>query len=236
MNNTDPTSFKSILAGVKKLRDINGGSNDTSDRPSPIPTDNKITKPGSSHNTKPIPAVRSLPPNTKVINTFNQQRPSSDINNSTNNSTFNKVNNNKLTSRTVLVNTTQRQNPLLDDLKNTSWRYISSTPTRKIYYDYFVKNRSVLFLSLTYHKVHTDYIVNRMRPLSSNDDNILIFYVDKEKEKISNNDKRKENVDDKKRSNTALTEIAKLCMFNGFTLLVAFNNEQAAKYIEYLNQ
>lgn len=236
MNNTDPTSFKSILAGVKKLRDINGGSNETNDRASPIPTDYKVTKPGPSNSIRSIPAVRTLPANTQVINTFNQQRPSSSTSNGTNSSTFNRSSDSKVTSRTVLVNTTQRQNPLLDDLKNTSWRYISSTPTRKIYYDYFVKNRSVLFLSLTYHKVHTDYILNRMRPLSSNDDNILLFYVDKEKEKTSDNDKRKENIDDKKRSNTALTEIAKLCMFNGFTLLVAFNNEQAAKYIEYLNQ
>ncbi len=73
-----------------------------------------------------------------------------------------------------------------------------------------------------------------MKPLSSNNDNILLFVIDREREEERN---KKEEVDaDKNRSNTALTEVTKLCMFNGFTLLVAFNFEQAAKYIEYLNQ
>ncbi|KAG0660680.1 ssDNA endonuclease and repair protein rad10 [Monosporozyma unispora] len=234
MNNTDPTSFKSILAGVKKLRDQQGGSQETSERASPSPTGNRISKPTPLNNRNTPHIKGALPPNTKVINTFNQQRPTSSIATNGNKSTFNNNKNNKVTSKAVLVNTTQRENPLLDNLKNTSWRYTPSTPTRKVYYDYFVRNRSVLFLSLTYHKVHADYILGRMKPLSSNNDNILLFVIDREREEERN---KKEEVDaDKNRSNTALTEVTKLCMFNGFTLLVAFNFEQAAKYIEYLNQ
>lgn len=86
-----------------------------------------------------------------------------------------------------------------------------------IYYDYLVRGRSVLFLTLTYHKLYVDYISRRMQPLSRNENNILIFIVD------DNN------------SEDTLNDITKLCMFNGFTLLLAFNFEQAAKYIEYLN-
>lgn len=119
--------------------------------------------------------------------------------------------------KTVLVNTTQKENPLLNHLKNINWRYISSSKGTKIYYDYLINRRSVLFLTLTYHKLYADYIGRRILPLQKNGDNILIFVVD---------DTNSEDI---------LKDITKLCMFNGFTLLLAFNFEQAAKYIEYMN-
>lgn len=217
MNNTDPTSFKSILAGVKKLRDQEGGSADKS-RKGIHPELATGSQDSSQQSIQTTASNRILSPNTKVINTFNQQRPPV----TSNTGNFNNYNNGdkpKIPGRTVLVNTTQKENPLLNHLKNTNWRYISSTPVKKIYYDYFIKDRSVLFLTLSYHKLYTDYILRRMKPLSTNEDNILIFVVD----------------DNATRSEQTLTEITKLCMFNGFTLLVAFNFEQAAKYIEYLN-
>ena len=211
MNNTDPTSFKSILEGVKRLRDQQNGSKVKIVRNTP--TDEKQHKHQSTinHNTA-----------TKVINTFNQQQVPLPINQNTkrsNNEPNTNSDDKKFRGKTVLINTTQRENPLLNHLKNTNWRYISSTPTHKIYYDYLIKDRSVLFLTLSYHKLYTDYISRRMGPLSSNKDNILLFVID----------------DNSTRSEQALTEITKLCMFNGFTLLVAFTFEQAAKYIEYLN-
>lgn len=213
MNNTNPTSFKSILAGVKKLRDQQSGGSDDSN------TNVNLTNRDDTTVHSTTPQSRVLPPSTKVINTFNQQRPSFQNSSDANNNNKNIRQVKPGLGKTVLVNTTQKENPLLNHLKNTSWRYISSTPTKKIYYDYFIKDRSVLFLTLTYHKLYSDYILRRMKPLSSNEDNILIFVVD----------------DFATRSEQTLSEITKLCMFNGFTLLVAFNFEQAAKYIEYLN-
>lgn len=214
MNNTDPTSFKSILAGVKKLRDQQTEAKENTLNNAPIKEKQQQQQQSTidNHNNS----------NTKVINTFNQQRtplPADQINNRTIYETNTNDNNKKFKGKTVLINTTQKENPLLDHLKNTNWRYISSTPTHKIFYDYLIKGRSVLFLTLNYHKLYTDYISRRMGPLSSNNDNILLFVID----------------DNSMRSEQALTEITKLCMFNGFTLLVAFNFEQAAKYIEYLN-
>ena len=207
MNNTDPTSFKSILEGVKRLREQQTGSKESAGK-SNLTEQQKGTS-NDNNNT-----------NRKVINAFNQERfplPTNQ-NNGGNNDTSND-NGKRVKGKTVLINTTQRENPLLNHLKNTSWRYISSTPTHKIYYDYLIKDRSVLFLTLSYHKLYTDYISRSIGPLSSNNDNILLFVID----------------DNSTRSEQALTEITKLCMFNGFTLLVAFNFEQAAKYIEYLN-
>lgn len=205
MNNTDPTSFQSILAGVKKLREQKGDI--SSQPPVQAPVDTSSTKESSTVQERQQPR--------RVINSFNQQRPPSG---STDNEQGTKrPYQNQGPGKTVLVNTTQKENPLLDKLKNTNWRYVSSKGGTKIYYDYLVKGRSVLFLTLSYHKLYSDYITRRMAPFSGEEDDILIFVVDD-----SN-------------SEESITDITKMCMFSGFTLLVAFNFEQAAKYIEYLN-
>ncbi|CCC69008.1 hypothetical protein NCAS_0C00180 [Naumovozyma castellii] len=204
MNNTDPTSFQSILAGVKKLREKKGGEviNENKERPPQAETTTETSK-------EPV----------NVINAFNQQR--IPINTTSNTDTKDASRKRPFSGnkhgKTVLVNTTQKENPLLNHLKNTNWRYISSTGGNKIYYDYFIRERAVLFLTLTYHKLYADYITRRMHPLSQNENNILIFVVDD------------------KNSEDTLRDITKMCMFNGFTLLVAFNFEQAANYIRYLN-
>lgn len=205
MNNTDPTSFQSILAGVKKLREQNG---DTSEA---VPQQAPKSPPTRSQTTTTTDRQQPRP----VINSFNQQRPPSGY--VDNNQGAKRPLQNQGPGKTVLVNTTQKENPLLDKLKNTNWRYVSSKGGTKIYYDYLVKGRSVLFLTLSYHKLYSDYITRRIAPLSNEENDILIFVVD------DNN------------SEESITEITKICMFNGFTLLVAFNFEQAAKYIEYLN-
>ena len=208
MNNTDPTSFQSILAGVKKLREQNGGK-EPSQQQKQIPT---VT---STNTTERIP-VRPSEPKRVIINTFNQQRlPQQSSTNDDPNKKRRYTNQGP--GKTVLVNTTQKENPLLDNLKNTNWRYVASKGGTKIYYDYLIKGRSVLFLTLSYHKLYADYLTRRMAPLSKDDNNILIFVVDGPN------------------SEETLTDVTKMCMFNGFTLLVAFNFEQAGKYIEYLN-
>ncbi|CCF55735.1 hypothetical protein KAFR_0A03000 [Kazachstania africana CBS 2517] len=207
MNNTDPTSFQSILAGVKRLREQKSGTPDVSQSQQ---DGNDDIKGNQQRTAAPSPSPR------KVINTFNQQR--SDLTHlETKQGSVSRPVQGPTTGKSVLVNTTQKENPLLNSLKNTNWRYISSTGGKKIYYDYFIRNRSILFLTLSYHKLYPDYITRRMASLSKNDDNILIFVVD-----TTN-------------SEETLNELTKQCMFSGFTLLVVFNFEQAAKYIEYLN-
>lgn len=205
MNNTDTTSFQSILAGVKRLRDQNGSGEENSSKKHQEQSREEQIEPGKD--------VKS----NEVISSFNQQRSTSTEKNTQEGTSGAAPIRISSVGKSVLVNTTQKANPLLNHLKNTNWRYVSSTGGNKIYYDYLVKKRSVLFLTLTYHKLYTEYISRRMLPLQRSDDNILIFVVD---------DKNSEDI---------LTEVTKLCMFKGFTLLIAFNFEQAAKYIEYLN-
>ncbi|CAI5124126.1 ANM_HP_G0066590.mRNA.1.CDS.1 [Saccharomyces cerevisiae] len=209
MNNTDPTSFESILAGVAKLRKEKSGADTTGSQSLEI---------DASKLQQQEPQTSRRINSNQVINAFNQQKPeewtdSKATDDYNRKRPFRSIR----PGKTVLVNTTQKENPLLNHLKSTNWRYVSSTGINMIYYDYLVRGRSVLFLTLTYHKLYVDYISRRMQPLSRNENNILIFIVD------DNN------------SEDTLNDITKLCMFNGFTLLLAFNFEQAAKYIEYLN-
>ena len=214
MNNTDPTSFESILAGVAKLRKEKSGTDNAGsgslsiEAPSSQQPKLQQQEPQKS---------RSISPK-RVINAFNQQKPNEWADSKATDD-YNRKRPFKSIQpgKTVLVNTTQKENPLLNHLKSTNWRYVSSTGISTIFYDYLVRGRSVLFLTLTYHKLYVDYISRRMQPLSKNENNILIFIVDD-----SN-------------SEDTLNDITKLCMFNGFTLLLAFNFEQAAKYVEYLN-
>lgn len=200
MNNTDPTSFQSILAGVKRLREKEGGKEDKG----PDRKDQRATE-----------STTVVEKPERVINAFNQQSRSRPFASKAEGGPKGQVGVN--VGKTILVNTTQKENPLLNHLKNTNWRYVSSAKGTKVYYDYLIKKRSVLFLTLTYHKLYADYIGRRILPLQNNGDNILIFVVD---------DTNSEDI---------LKDITKMCMFKGFTLLLAFNFEQAARYIENLN-
>lgn len=114
----------------------------------------------------------------------------------------------------ILVNKLQTDNPLLKSLVNVNWSYVESRHD----YDYYVNNRNVLFLSLKYHKLKPEYITKRMKPLVKKDA-ILIFIIDVP----SNYD-------------NILRDINKICLYNEFTLLVAFSFQEAAKYLTFLAQ
>lgn len=204
MNNTDTTSFESILAGVKQLRKQHGDTQ-TSQQTQVSPETSKEAK--SSRSDSSIP----------VINSFNQQKETTGNLEEAKNGHKRKWQN-TATGKTVLVSSSQKGNPLLDSLANTNWRYVSSSGGTKIYYDYMVQGRNVIFLSLKYHKLHPEYIFKKVQPLAKNQNNILLCVVDVE------------NAED------ILKDLNKLCMFNGFTLLLAFNFDQAGKYLMFMNK
>ena len=149
MNNTDPTSFESILAGVAKLRKEKSGTDNAGsgslsiEAPSSQQPKLQQQEPQKS---------RSISPK-RVINAFNQQKPNEWADSKATDD-YNRKRPFKSIQpgKTVLVNTTQKENPLLNHLKSTNWRYVSSTGISTIFYDYLVRGRSVLFLTLTYHK------------------------------------------------------------------------------------
>ncbi len=196
-SNTDTTSFASILAGVQKLRG-EPSSNDSNS--TPIAQQSPVTRQPQAQAQQPTVSSK------KRTNAFNQDRASY---NSPKTQPFQKTGSPK--PSTISVNKTQTGNPLLQHIINVNWTYVESRNT----YDYLVKNREVIFLSLKYHKLHPEYIQNKMKPLLKKNA-LLLTVVD-----IEN-------------SESILREINRICLFNGFTLLLAFNFEQAAKYLTYL--
>lgn len=121
-------------------------------------------------------------------------------------------------SKTILVSTSQTGNPLLKHFTNIAWRYVKSSATNKILYDYKVGERNIIFLSLKYHKLHPEYIRKKMLPFARSEGNVLLC------------------VSDIENSEDILKELNKLCIFGGFTMLLAFSFEQAGKYLTFMNK
>ncbi|SCU93929.1 LAMI_0E16094g1_1 [Lachancea mirantina] len=211
MERGSSSSFDSILAGVQRLREQNGAG-EVEERPKPAESDS-IKGRDFGIRAQQKSGFQKKPP----INAFNQQREQG-LNTFGDSNAKKRKSGGYGTGKTVLVSSSQRGNPLLNSLTNTNWRYVTAAAGTKIFYDYCVHGRNVLFLSLKYHRLHPEYIAKKMQPLVKNGNNILLCVVDIES------------------SESILQNLSKACMFGGFALLLAFNFEQAAKYLIFLNQ
>jgi DNA excision repair protein ERCC-1 len=188
----DSTSFASILAGVKRLRE--GGEDGESQE-----REETHRSQGLQQQQRPRPQTDPQRPQQRV-NAFNKDNaPRPKAAGTTNNPSA------------ISVNSRQKQNPLMNFLTNVNYNFVE----QRNVFDFLVNAREVVFLSLKYHKLHPEYIHNRMKPLTKKNA-ILITVVD-----VENNE-------------TIMREINKACLYNEFTLLVAFTYEQAAKYLTYL--
>lgn len=108
------------------------------------------------------------------------------------------------------VSTKQRGNAVLNYIRNVPFAYSKMVP------DYiFSPNRCALFLSCKYHNLHPNYIHRRISELRTDFDlRVLLLLVD---------------VDD---NAATLLFLNKLCVVNSMTLILAWSNEEAARYLE----
>ncbi|KAF8930819.1 ssDNA endonuclease and repair protein rad10 [Dissophora ornata] len=111
---------------------------------------------------------------------------------------------------TIVVKSSQRGNPLLQFIRNVPYEYGDIVP------DFVVGLTScILFLSIRYHRLHPEYIFSRIAALGKTFVlRILLVLVD---------------VDTHQRDIRELTRVA---MVNEFTIVCAWSNEEAARYIE----
>ncbi|KAF9091493.1 ssDNA endonuclease and repair protein rad10 [Mortierella sp. AD031] len=111
---------------------------------------------------------------------------------------------------TIVVRTSQRGNPLLQFIRNVPYEYGEVVP------DFVVGLTScVLFLSIRYHRLHPEYIFSRIASLGNNFVlRVLLVLVD---------------VDTHQH---AIRELTRVAMVNNLTLVCAWSNEEAARYIE----
>ncbi|ODV62925.1 DNA repair protein RAD10, partial [Ascoidea rubescens DSM 1968] len=123
----------------------------------------------------------------------------------------------------IKINKSQNGNPLIQTIKSKN---VPFEFTSLIQSDYLINSQTfVLFLSLRYHKLHPEYIFNRLKKFgfgaqssSTNVLKILLCVLD-----IENS------------GNTHYWEILKsllkVCIFNDFTLILTWSFEEAGNYI-----
>jgi DNA excision repair protein ERCC-1 len=110
----------------------------------------------------------------------------------------------------ILVSPRQKGNPILTHLRSLPWEY-SDIPA-----DYVLGlTTCALFLSLKYHRLHPEYIYNRIRGLQGKYNlRILLTMVD-----IGNHE-------------DSLKELSKTSLINNVTVILCWSAAEAARYLE----
>lgn len=111
---------------------------------------------------------------------------------------------------TILVSPRQKGNPILNSVRSVAWEY-SDIPA-----DYVLgATTCALFLSLKYHRLHPEYIYNRIRDLKGQYQlRILLTMVDIENHEDS------------------LRELSKTSLVNNVTVMLAWSAQEAGRYLE----
>lgn len=114
--------------------------------------------------------------------------------------------------RSIVVSKRQKGNPLLEHIRRVPYEFSDITP------DYVTGATScALFISLKYHKLHPEYIYNRMGKLGPDYDlRILLVQVD---------------IDSPE---DCIKELTKITMYRNFTIVTAWSAQQAANFLVQL--
>lgn len=110
----------------------------------------------------------------------------------------------------ILVSPRQKGNPILNGVRSVAWEY-SDIPA-----DYVLgATTCALFLSLKYHRLHPEYIYNRIRDLKGQYTlRILLTMVD-----IDNHEE-------------SLRELSKTSLINNVTVMLCWSAQEAGRYLE----
>ena len=114
------------------------------------------------------------------------------------------------TGSSILVSPRQKGNPILTNLRSFAWEY-SDIPA-----DYVLGvTTCALFLSLKYHRLHPEYIYNRIKNLQGKYNlRVLLTMVD-----IGNHE-------------DSLKELSKTSLVNNVTVILCWSAAEAARYLE----
>lgn len=238
----DSTSFRSILSGVKRMReqfnvDENESISEIQTEVQPLAVDitnDEVGKTKQSTSEK----EHYIRDNIQSSNSNEAQRNNNGLSttkaSATNNPphttrTTNKINirgSNVQTYSSVQVSQSQKGNPLLTNslMKSIPWSYNGS-----ILSDYYINpTLQILFLSLKYHKLHPEYIWQRLKKLNkgstivdtSNDRVLRLLLV------VVDIDAHQE----------ILRKLLNFCIKQDLSLVLAWSFEEAGNYIGFCKQ
>ncbi|GAA5864029.1 hypothetical protein JCM1840_000674 [Sporobolomyces johnsonii] len=120
----------------------------------------------------------------------------------------------RATQNSVLVNPCQKGNPVISNIRSVPWEW------GDIKCDYQVgATTGVLFLSIRYHLLHPEYIHTRIADLGQSYSlRIVLVQCDADNH------------------TAAMRELTKICIVNGYTLLVAWSAQEVGRYLETYKQ
>lgn len=122
---------------------------------------------------------------------------------------------NFITSSAILVNKEQKGNAVLNFISKTPWTFGTSPDFSP---DYEVgKTTCIHFLSIRYHRMHPNYIYDRYRQLGHHKYRLRILLV---------------LVDVPSGPEKTLLELTRVSLSLDFTIVLAWSNEEAARYLE----
>ena len=178
----------------------------------------RVSRPSAPHSATKAPAPAPAPAQTEFTKVSNlprvaPTRPASTIPTSHYKSSP-QLKTNVQTFNQIQVSRSQTGNPLLEHLTF----YQMNGKIKDV--DYVINSKCVvLFLSLRYHKLHPEYIYNKLKKVTYNHPDtlrVLLLYVD---------------VDD---FQDTVRELNKLALFNSLTLVLGWTHEQCANYLQNL--
>lgn len=238
----DSTSFRSILNGVKRMREqynvgesnnqteVNRQTHQIPQQTAHIvthtPTEDKTTE-GRSGNIGTIERSSAAEFVRERSQTPKQNESRTDsTNNNDGNNRIRKRGNDVQTYSSVQVSQSQKGNPLLSNslMKSIPWSYNGS-----ILSDYYVNpTLQILFLSLKYHKLHPEYIWQRLKKLNkgstivttTNDRVLRLLLV------VVDIDSHQE----------ILRKLLNFCVKHDLSLILAWSFEEAGNYIAFCKQ
>ncbi|CAI5757808.1 unnamed protein product [Candida verbasci] len=235
-SNVNSSSFASILAGVKRMREEYGGEEQQDKE---IVKHARIQK--QKEQSQPTPASQqSQPesttsqPRTKILEKSQPlqrhtlDKPTAKPVPPTKSQPQLRASNNaprSLGPSEILVARSQEKNPLLKDsmMKNISWKFDA-----KILSDYYINSTfQILFLSLKYHKLRPEYIWNRLKKLNKGS------IVDDEHAK-KKNDKNLRIllcVIDIDSYHETIRKLTDFCIKHDLSMVLAWSFEEAGNYI-----
>ncbi|KAI0093079.1 restriction endonuclease type II-like protein [Irpex rosettiformis] len=118
------------------------------------------------------------------------------------------------TGNNIIVNPCQRGNPVLECIKNVGKEF------GDVVVDYQVgRTTGVLYLSLRYHRLHPEYIHQRIERLGTTY-NLRILLI----------------LCDVSEHQDPIRELTKICLINNITVMVAWNTDEAGYYLSTYKQ
>lgn len=113
----------------------------------------------------------------------------------------------------ILVNPCQKGNPLLEDISKVTWKF----GLDNMLCDYEVGHRTgVFYLSMRYHSRFPNYIYDRVKAAGQKYKLLVVLLV----------------VDQEHRHERVVRELTSFSVSGNFTLLLAWSNDEAARYLE----